>query len=189
MLLADLVATSQQVAQTSGRLEKIGLLAVLLARVEPAEIEIATAFLCGVVRQPKLGIGYAGVHAATPESAAESATLELPAVDRAFEQIAPLAGKGSADGKLRLLRELLLAATRDEQRFLTSLVIGELRQGALAGLVLEAVAQAARVPGDTVRRAAMAAGDLPRGARGALAEGAAGGCGASARACFRPCPR
>ena len=174
MLLADLVATSQQVARTSGRLEKIGLLAVLLARVEPAELEIATAFLCGVVRQPKLGIGYAGVHAATPESAAESATLELSAVDRAFEQIARLAGKGSADGKLRLLRELLLAATRDEQRFLTSLVIGELRQGALEGLVLEAVAQAARVPGETVRRAAMAAGDLPSVARVALAEGAAG---------------
>ncbi|PYP43452.1 MAG: ATP-dependent DNA ligase, partial [Gemmatimonadetes bacterium] len=174
MLLADLVATSQQVAQTSGRLEKIGLLAVLLARVEPAELEIATAFLCGVVRQPKLGIGYAGLHAATPESAAESATLELSAADRAFEQIARLAGKGSADGKLRLLRELLLAATRDEQRFLTSLVIGELRQGALEGLVLEAVAQAARVPGETVRRAAMAAGDLPSVARVALAEGAAG---------------
>src|SRR5204862_157690 len=82
--------------------------------------------LCGEVRQAKLGVGYAGVQAATPESAAESATLELSAVDRAFEQIARLAGKGSADGKLRLLRELLLAATRDEQRFLTSLVIGEL---------------------------------------------------------------
>src|SRR5207249_7818947 len=82
--------------------------------------------------------------------------------------------EGSADGKLRLLRALLLAATRDEQRFLTSLVIGELRQGALEGLVLEAVAQAARVPAETVRRAAMAAGDLPSVARVALAEGAAG---------------
>src|SRR6266480_4831025 len=114
MLLSDLVATSQQVARTSGRLEKIGLLAALLGRVAPAELEIATAFLCGVVRQPKLGIGYAGVHAATPESAAESATLELSAVDRAFEQIARLAGKGSADGKLRLLRELLLAQSAED---------------------------------------------------------------------------
>jgi len=75
---------------------------------------------------------------------------------------------------MRLLRELLLAATRDEQQFLTSLVIGEVRQGALEGLVLEAVAQAARVPSETVRRAAMAAGDLPSVARVALAEGAAG---------------
>ncbi|PYP15462.1 MAG: ATP-dependent DNA ligase [Gemmatimonadetes bacterium] len=174
MRLADLVATSQQVARTSGRLEKIGLLAALLARVELAEIEIATAFLCGVVRQPKLGVGYASVRAALPESAAESATLELSAVDRAFEQIARLAGKGSADARMRLLRELLLSATRDEQRFLTSLVIGEVRQGALEGLVLEAVAQAARVPSETVRRAAMAAGDLPSVARVALAEGAAG---------------
>src|SRR5207245_8516388 len=72
------------------------------------------------------------------------------------------------------LWQRLVAATRDEERFLTSLVIGELRQGALEGLVLEAVAQAARVPGETVRRAAMAAGDLPSVARVALAEGAAG---------------
>src|SRR5204863_5252991 len=174
MLLSDLVATSQHVARTSGRLEKIGLLAALLARVAPAELEIATAFLCGVVRQPKLGVGHASVRAVLPESAAESATLELPGVDRAFEQIARLAGKGSADAKRRLLRDLLRSATQDEQRYLTSLVIGELRQGALEGLVLEAVAQAARVPGETVRRAAMAAGDLPSVARVALAEGAAG---------------
>src|SRR5438034_4209015 len=172
MRLADLVATSQHVARTSGRLEKIGLLAALLGRVAPAEVEIATAFLCGVLRQAKLGVGYASVHAALPESGAESATLELSAVDGAFERIARL--KGSADAKLRLLRELLLAATRDEQRFLTSLVIGELRQGALEGLVLEAVAQAARVPSEAVRRAAMAAGDLPSVARVALVEGAAG---------------
>ena len=104
MLFSDLVATSQQVAQTSGRLEKIALLAALLARVAPAEIEIATAFLCGVVRQAKLGVGCASVRAATPESAAESATLELPAVDRAFEQISRLSGKGSADAKLQIGR-------------------------------------------------------------------------------------
>jgi len=181
MRLADLVTTSQHVARTSGRLEKIGLLAALLGRVAPAEVEIATAFLCGVLRQAKLGVGYASVHAALPESGAESATLELSAVDGAFERIARLAGKGSADAKLRLLRELLLAATRDEQRFLTSLVIGELRQGALEGLV----AQAARVPSEAVRRAAMAAGDLPSVARVALVEGAAGLARFSVRL-FRP---
>src|SRR5438445_2690309 len=183
MRLADLVTTSQHVARTSGRLEKIGLLAALLGRVAPAEVEIATAFLCGVLRQAKLGVGYASVHAALPESGAESATLELSAVDGAFERIARL--KGSADAKLRLLRELLLAATRDEQRFLTSLVIGELRQGALEGLVLEAVAQAARVPSEAVRRAAMAAGDLPSVACVALVEGAAGLARFSVRL-FRP---
>src|SRR2546430_689950 len=94
MLLADLVATSQQVARTSGRLEKIGLLAALLGRVAPAELEIATAFLCGVVRQAKLGGGYASVHAAFPESAAESDTLEVAAVAPAVEHIPRLAGAG-----------------------------------------------------------------------------------------------
>src|SRR5438046_8874737 len=103
MRLADLVTTSQHVARTTGRLEKIGLLAALLGRVAPAEVEIATAFLCGVLRQAKLGVGYASVHAALPESGAESATLELSAVDGAFERIARLDGEGAAGARRRLV--------------------------------------------------------------------------------------
>jgi len=172
--LADLVATSQHVARTSSRLDKVALLAGLLRRVEPQEAEIAAAYLCGELRQSKLGVAYAGVRAAMPDSAAEAPTLGLSDVDLAFERIAHVAGKGSAEEKLRLLRTLLTRATQDEQRFLASLVIGELRQGALRGLVLEAVAQAAGIPSDAVRRAVTAAGDLPSVARVALVEGGAG---------------
>src|SRR5439155_889742 len=82
----------------------------LLASVAPAEIECVPDILCGVVGQTKLGMGHAGVRDVLPESAAESATLELVGVDRAFEQIARLDGKGSADARLRLLRDLLLSA-------------------------------------------------------------------------------
>ena len=152
MRLSDLVGTSGQVARASGRLEKVALLAALLRRLEPDEIEIAGAFLCGNLRQAKLGVGFAGVQAAAPDSAAASPTLTLSEVDAAFARVAGVAGKGSVGEKLRLLRELLARATRDEQRFLVSLVVGELRQGALEGLVVEAVAQAAGVPADRVRR-------------------------------------
>ena len=174
MRLSDLVGTSGQVARASGRLEKVALLAALLRRLEPDEIEIAGAFLCGNLRQAKLGVGFAGVQAAASDSAAASPTLTLSEVDGAFARVAGVAGKGSVGEKLRLLRELLARATRDEQRFLVSLVVGELRQGALEGLVVEAVAQAAGVPAERVRRAVMAAGDLPSVAKAALLEGDAG---------------
>jgi len=173
MRLADLVDTSQRVAQTSRRLEKIALLASLLRRAPPQELEIAVAFLCGAVRQPKLGIGYAAVRAALPDASVESGTLELSEVDAVFERVAQAGGKGSVEEKQRLLRGLFERATREEQRFLAALLVGELRQGALEGLVLEAVAQAAAVPPESVRRALMAAGDLPRVARVALVEGGA----------------
>ena len=174
MRLSELVDTSGRVARASGRLEKVALLAALLRRSEPDEIEITVAFLCGNLRQAKLGVGFAGVGAAAPEGAAESPTLELSEVDATFERVAGVGGKGSVDQKLRLLRALLARATRDEQRFVVSLVVGELRQGALEGLVVEAVAQAAGVPGERVRRAVMAAGDLPSVAKVALLEGSGG---------------
>ncbi len=173
MRLSELVDTSQRVAQTSGRLDKVAALAALFRRVRPDEAEIATAFLSGTVRQAKLGIGHAALRAAAPDTTADAAALELGEVDGTLDRIARVRGKGSVEEKLRALRDLLARATRDEQRFVTRLLSGELRQGALDGLVLEAVAQAARVSAESLRRAVMAAGDLPSVARVALAEGGA----------------
>jgi len=119
-------------------------------------------------------VGWASLQAAVSGPAAESATVELTEMDTALERIARTSGKGSAEARLRLLQELLARLTEEERRFLVGLVTGELRQGALAGLLVEAVALAANVPAEDVRRAAMLAGDLPRVARAALTEGAAG---------------
>jgi DNA ligase-1 len=95
-------------------------------------------------------------------------------VDAAFEQISRVvAGKGSTGERQRLLRELLARATPDEQNFLFRLVTGELRQGAVEGLMLEAVARAAKVPAEQVRRARMMAGDLPKVAKAAITGDAA----------------
>jgi ATP-dependent DNA ligase I len=169
MKLGRVVETSGGVAEASGRLAKVELLASLLLQLPSEEIETATAFLSGSYRQPKLNVGYAALQAALGGDAAASPSLELIEVDQAFERIAGVtAGKGSSAERQRLLRELMGRATRQEQDFLFRLVVGELRQGAVEGLMLEAVAKAAKVPAEQIRRARMMAGDLPKVAKAAL---------------------
>jgi DNA ligase 1 len=174
MRLHDLVATSDEVGRVGGRLDKIARLAALLARVPPDEIAIAIAFLSGSPRQGRIGIGGAAIRAARPDTAGEAPSLDLRDVDSAFAQVRSVAGAGSIAEKVRLLRALLSRATRDEQDFLVRLLFGELRQGALEGVLTEAVARAAALPARTVRRAAMMAGDLGVVARAALTEGESG---------------
>jgi DNA ligase-1 len=186
MELVRLVETSRQVAETSGRLEKVDRLATLLAALAPEEIEIAVAFLSGSYRQQKLNLGYAALQAASQGGSAPAPGLQLSEVDAAFERISRVTpGKGSTAERQRQLRELFSRATREEQDFLFRLIIGELRQGAVEGLMLEAVAKAAHAAPDQVRRARMMAGDLPSVARAALT-GDATALGGFATQLFRP---
>jgi DNA ligase-1 len=172
--LVDLVQTSRRVAETSGRLAKIELLAALLQRAAPEEIATTIAFLSGAPRQRRIGVGHAALAAARPEHAADAPTLELSQVDATLDRVAHTTGKGSAQAKAQVLRGLFAQATREEQDFLFRLLIGELRQGALEGLVTDAAARAVGLEPQRVRRAAMVAGDLASIARAALVEGAAG---------------
>jgi DNA ligase-1 len=201
--LATLVDTSRRVAATRGRRDKIALLAELFAGVPASEIELAVSYLCGVVRQEKLGLGWAALQAASDATAGPgrlaasadadtlfaaatsgeptdrqieppAAAVELAELDAVLERIARTTGKGSADTRRRLLTDLLTRLGEEERQFLFGLVMGELRQGALEALVLEAVARAAGLPVSDVRRAAMLTGDPPHVARAALTEGAAG---------------
>jgi DNA ligase-1 len=171
--LADLVTTSNAVAATSRRREKVALLAAALRRLARDEVETGAAFLSGAMRQGRLGIGYATL-AALPSAPAAKGSLELREVDRAFERIAAIKGEGSAAARERELGELFARATRAERDFLTRLTIGEIHQGALEGVMLEAIAEAAALPAADVRRAAMLAGGLPTLAAAALGEGASG---------------
>jgi DNA ligase-1 len=168
MKFGRLAAVSRRVAETPGRREKVGLLADLLAEAQPGEVEIAAAYLSGAVRQDRLGLGWATIQRALPGAAAATAEVEITDVDAALEAIARVSGKGSAQARLRLLGELLARLTEEEQRFLAALIVGELRQGALEGLVIEAVAAASRRPPAEIRRALMMAGNLPAVARAAL---------------------
>ncbi|MFL6195524.1 MAG: ATP-dependent DNA ligase [Thermoanaerobaculia bacterium] len=174
MRLADLVATSRRVAETRSRTEKNAALADLLRRLGPGEIDIAVAFLSGHLRQGRIGLGGAAVRNARPGMAAEEPSLTLEEVDAAFERIGVTSGAGSTAERSRLLSGLLGRATGEEQDFLIRLIYGELRQGALAGLMADALASAASVPADEVRRALMLAGELPSVARAVLTEGRPG---------------
>lgn len=173
MLLANLVETSGRVGQTSKRLEKTDLIATLLKQLAPEEVEIAVAFLSGVTRQNRLGIGYATVSNAggTPT---EHATLEILEVDRRLDDLAKVTGSGSERRRREMLDEMFSRATADEQSFLKRLMVGELRQGALEGVMLDAIAKASGIPADRVRRAAMMAGGLPAIARSVFERGLEG---------------
>ena len=173
MQLNDLVLTSKLVADTSGRLEKIALLAALLKRLPPNEIPIAVGFLTGWPRQGKLGVGWASVAEARPIEAVSEPRLSLEEVDRTFTQLKAVRGSRSATERKRLLGDLFARSTSEEQSFLGALAIGEVRQGALDGVLTEAVARAAELPPARVRRAVMLAGDLGTVAEAVLTNGEA----------------
>ena len=174
MRLRDVVAASAAVASTAARLAKISHLSSLLQRVPPDELGIVIPFLSGDTRQGRIGIGGALLSSLRDVPPATDASLDIGDVDAAFERIASTAGAGSATARAQSLRQLLERATADEQDFLIRLLFGELRQGALEGVLTDAVARAAGIPLAQVRRAAMLAGDLAPVARAALVDGERG---------------
>jgi DNA ligase-1 len=174
MQLHEIVETSRRVAATAARRTKIELLASCLARCEPAWVETAVGALSGTPRQGRIGIGYATLRAAREATAGPTPTLTLADLDLTLDRLLEVRGKGAAAERARLLRELFTRATADEQDFLVRLLTGELRQGALEGLMAEAIARASALPLDEVRRAVMMAGDIGTVAKAALGEGQAG---------------
>jgi DNA ligase-1 len=184
MLLAEVAATSDAVAATRSRLAKRAAIADLLRRTAAGDqaesgddggstagadrtddLEIVVSYLAGALRQRRTGLGYAALRDLPPPATA--ATLTVRNVDAAFADMAALEGPGSAQARSTAARELFGAATEREQAFLRGLVAGELRQGALDSVVVDAVAEAAGTPADAVRRAVMM-----RGATGPVASAA-----------------
>ena len=170
MLLADLAAVSETVAATSARGAKVEALAGALRLASPAEAAIAVAYLSGELRQRQIGVGWAALRE-LPEPAA-SPSLTVGEVDAACAHIGGLSGPGSQALRRAALADLFGRATEREQRFLRALLSGELRQGALEGVMAEAAAKAAGVPSTVLRRALMLRGDLGAVAQAALAGGA-----------------
>ena len=176
MLFADIAATSAAVASTSGRRAKVALLAqaltALAATGDAAEIAAGAAYLAGEMRQRQIGVGWATLRELPP--AAGVATLEVREVDRRFAELGALAGTGSQARRRALVQSLFASATSAEQTLLGGIISGEVRQGAQAGLLADAIASAARVPGTDVRRALLLSGDLKTVAVAALVDGLPG---------------
>ncbi|AYY13523.1 ATP-dependent DNA ligase [Actinobacteria bacterium YIM 96077] len=172
MRFVDVAETSRAVAGTSARSEKIRLLSNCLRRASAGEADVVASYLAGELRQRRTGLGYAALRSIPP--AAGHPELTLSEVDAEFARIAELSGKGSTTAKRAAFHELLARVTEPEQRLLAGLVTGEVRQGALDGLLTEAVATATDLPAADVRRAVTVAGALVPVAAAALADGADG---------------
>jgi ATP-dependent DNA ligase I len=174
-LLAELVDTSARVGATSSRLLKVRELATLLARLRREEIAISVSYLSGEPPQGRIGIGYASLQTAVAAagSAPGQATLTVEEADRLLAGVAEIRGNGSAARRGVALGALFSRATAEERAFLIRLLVGELRQGALAGVMIDAIAAAAQVRTAAARRAAMYAKSLGELAFAAMSEGAA----------------
>jgi DNA ligase-1 len=174
VLLAELLAASERVGATTSRLAKIDALAECLRKLEPAETALGVAYLSGELRQGRIGVGWAGVKDALNAAPGASPQLTLAEVDADLERLSQVKGEGSAAERARLLSRLFARATRPEQEFLARLLLGELRQGALEGIMVDAIARTAGLPVAKVRAAAMRAGGLPAVAHVALTDGEPG---------------
>ena len=172
-LLATVVATSRQVSATSARSAKIRLLSDGLRGMDASELEIAVLYLAGEIRQGRIGIGPSAMRDGGVDAAADP-SLELLEVDRLLEELAGTRGSGSGAKRATALRALFGRATREEQEFLWRLLLGELRQGALGGVMLDAIAAVTQLPAPDVRRAAMYESSLGAIARAGREAGAAG---------------
>ncbi|PZS35601.1 MAG: ATP-dependent DNA ligase [Pseudonocardiales bacterium] len=171
MLLAELATASADVSATSARLAKTERLAALLRLAGPDEIPIVVSWLAGELPQRQIGVGWAALRNAP--APADTATLIVCEVDAAFTAIGATSGAGSQGRRADLVARLFGAATANEQLFLRRLLGGDLRQGALLGVMTDAVARAVGLPLADVRRAAMLRGDLPAVAAAARTGGAA----------------
>ena len=144
-LLADVVDASTEVTATSARSRKVAILAELLRGLDSQEVAVAVGFLTGVPRQGRVGVGYATVYGLEEEPAAEP-SLTIGELDEAIAAVAATTGSGSGAARKQILADVLGRATEEEAEFVKRLFTGGLRQGALAGLMVDAVAKAAGVP-------------------------------------------
>jgi DNA ligase-1 len=175
VLLTELVLTSQAVAATPRRGVKIDEIARLLRTAGPAEVPAVVAFLSGELLQRQIGVGYAALGGLlTGDGAAEETApvLTVSEVDAVFAEVGAVTGAGAQAARRQLLAGLFDRATAGERDFLTRLIAGELHQGALEGVMVEAVARAAGVPAAEVRRAHLLGGSLPAVAEAALSAAA-----------------
>ncbi|MFD9458639.1 ATP-dependent DNA ligase [Streptomyces sp. NPDC059985] len=171
MLLSEVARVSREVAETSARSRKKALLAGLFAAAPPEEAALVVSYLSGRLPQGRPGVGWRTLGRASEPAAV--ASLTVTGVDAAVSALAAVAGPGAQAERARLVDTLMGSATEPEQRFLRSLLSGEVRQGALDAVALDGVAAAAGVPAAVLRRAVMLDGSLPRVAAAVLAEGAA----------------
>ena len=159
LMLTDIVAVSREVAATRSRLKKIAHLAAILRQLDSAELPAAVGFLCGELRQGRLGLGPRALSRLSTEPEPTGPAVTLLELDAVFQALEDLSGKGAASEREQLLGALFARLTAEERQFVVRLILGELRQGALESIVLDALAEAAQVSSESVRQAMLFAGN------------------------------
>jgi len=173
MQLTTITSTPASVAGTPSRWRKVGLLAGCLRQMDPREVRVSVCSLMCALPQGKIGLAYAMVKAVVAEPAGQ-ATVSLLDAHVTFQRMSKQQGAGSQAARQRLLTGLLRRATREEQAYLQRLMLGELRQDALQGLMIEAIGKAAELPAEMVRRAVMLTGSPAEVAVATMQEGGTG---------------
>jgi DNA ligase-1 len=174
MLLGRLVDVVERIRATTRKTGKVALIAELLKETRGRESELVALYLSGTLPQGRIGVGWRTIQAAMTDEPTSGEALSLTEVDAAFAALEAEEGAGSSYRRMRALRGILQRALPAQRRFLAELLVGELRQGALDGLVLDAISAASGLPSPDVREAAMYSGNLGAVARAALEEGARG---------------
>ncbi len=159
LMLAEIVTASNEVAATRSRLKKIARLAAVLQQCESAELPAAVGFLCGELRQGRLGLGPRALQRFRPELEPTNPSVTVLELDAVFQRIQALSGKGASSERERVLSALFTRLTAEERPFVVRLILGELRQGALESIALDALAEAAHVSRESVRKAMLFAGN------------------------------
>ncbi|MFI2426400.1 ATP-dependent DNA ligase [Streptomyces sp. NPDC018955] len=169
MLLSRLARVSQEVAAAPARSRKIELLAELFREAEAEDVPVVIPYLAGRLPQGRIGVGWKVL--SRPVAPAAEPSLTVREVDARLTALGEVSGPGSQAERARLVGELLGASTEEEQRFLSGLLTGEVRQGALDAVAVEGLARATGAPPADVRRAVMLAGSLRSVAGALLADG------------------
>src|SRR2546423_1541606 len=165
MHLARLVEVVGKVRATTKKTVKTALLADFLRQTQGKETELASLYLSGTLPQGKMGVGWRMIQDAMVNEPRSGEPLTLAEVDQVFDAIAADQGSGSTERRIGTVRRLFERASPEERQFLAQLIVGELRQGALEGLILDAIAKAAKLPAGDVRQAMMFSGNLGQVAR------------------------
>lgn len=176
MTVETLAEGASQVASRSSRNEKLELLQELLAKVSGLEQEVLITLLSGELPSARLGVGPAAASqlAKTRPEPAQRSSLTLLELRDHLERVAAMRGKGSVAGRQAALLALLANCGEQGQTFLLDLLGGGLRIGALAGVVEAAIARAADVAPESLRRAVTLSGSLAQAALAALGRGEEG---------------
>jgi DNA ligase-1 len=174
IFIKNLVEVSENVSSTTRKKEKVSILASFLKPARERDIALAASCLAAQIPQGLLGIGWANIQGALKGLDQKTRPVGLMEIDKTFERVFQESGAGSARRKLKHLQGLFSSVAKEEKDFLIRLIMGEIRQGALEGLILEAIAEASSVPSERVRQGLMFSGDIGEVARVALEEGSAG---------------